>query len=842
MDITTAGRSEERNIIQDPACQRCGICKKISHVCIPGDGSEFARVLLLGEAPGRYETKHQMPFVGQIGQFLREKLLPAAGIDDDGDDVFMSNAARCWPKNNQNKTRAPSAVELRNCRSYLEAEIRWLKPRVIVPMGNPSMATVLNMIYKPTIDAEGKISKEGKISGITRWRGKQIWHREFGCWVIPTFHPSYVGRQYGDEGSKFAFDQVVGDLEQAMYLAEKPLPEYRMPKRVLITGAESSVSKLRCVAVLNEMWKTGTFAFDIETGGKGITTNKRIIGCSFACDSETGYYIPWVMFTKNKYLLEALLRLLRSEKHVKIMHNGAYEVRIFNLLGMPIYDQYVDTMIMAHMVNENFGKSLKDLAWLHTTFGGYDVEIDKYRTEHRIKEDYSKIPFKMLAPYGALDAVATFILNKKLKPILLEEKSYSTFDKIMMPVRRVMSDAEYNGLRVNMPYAESLNEACNDAFTLIEHKIYEAAGKEFNIGSTPQLSKILYDELGYEPLKMTKTGYSVDKESIAFVEEQGGEFTSLLSDRAYIKTMNGTHVSQAIRLCWEDGRVHTSYNMTGAVTGRTSCFQPSLHNVPRDRLLRMMYIASLGCMLVEDDLSQAEFAYLAAESGEEAFVHAFATGLDFHMEIARLIYNKKKPTKEERQFAKTTNFAIVYGMSAVGLARRLGISVEEAGDFISDYFARFPKIEAYMERCKEHAREYGYVQSLFRYRRRLPLAMSDIEYDVARAERQAMNSPIQNGAALYTYIGLYRLWKSLRKYNMKARIVHTVHDCAITDTPKPEIKTVRELAMKAFTRPVKVIPVQMQVEDEVSKAWGTHNESRLCDILEGLGLENKLAV
>ena len=122
------------------------------------------------------------------------------------------------------------------------------------------------------------------------------------------------------------------------------------------------------------------------------------------------------------------------------------------------------------------------------------------------------------------------------------------------------------------------------------------------------------------------------------------------------------------------------------------------------------------------------------------------------------------------------------------------------------------------------------------------MAMSDIYYDVARAERQAMNSPIQNGAALYTYIGLYRLWKSLKKYNMNARIVHTVHDCAITDTPKPEIKMVRELAVEAFTRPIKVIPVRMQIDDEVSKAWGESNESRLYDILEGLDLENKLVV
>jgi len=788
--------------------------------------------MLVGEAPGEQEDRYEIPFVGPIGQFLRDKLLPAAGIDQD-EDVYMGNAARCWPKNTKNKSRSPSAVELRNCREYLEAEIRWLKPKVIVSMGNAPTASILNMIYKATVDDEGKISKEGKVSGITRWRGKQIWHREFGCWIIPTFHPSYASRQYSDYDSLFVFNQIVEDLEKAMYLASKPLPKFKMPKAVVVD------SKGQAVSVLNEMWLAGIFAFDIETGGKGRAKDKWITGCSFACSATRGYYIVWDDL-REWGLIDALIRLVSSKKHTKIMHNGAYEKKIFDFQEMLFWDKYKDTMIEAHMVDENFGKGLKDLSWVYTKFGGYDIELDKYKLKYKIKDDYSLIPLTILSPYGALDAVVSYILHSKLEPILAEEGSLPTFDRIMMPVRRVMSEAEFNGFRVDKPYVERLHEVCDTAFALIEHKIYETAGKEFNINSNPQLSKILYHDLGYKPLKKTKTGYSVDGESIQFVADQGGELASLLADRAYIKTMNGTHISQAFKLYWEDGRVHTSYNMTGAVTGRTSCFQPSLHNVPRDRLLRTMYIASVGCLLVDDDLRSAEFAYLAAVSGEETFLRAFAEGLDIHMETAKTVERKNNPTAEEREYAKSTNFAIVFGMTSYGLAKRLGISVEEAEDFIERYFESLPKIKVYLDRCREQVKTQGYVQSLFRYRRRLPWGLSDIEYEVARAERQGMNSPVQNGAALYTYIGLYRLWKLLKKYRLKAKIVHTVHDCAITDTPRPEVKTVRELAIKAFTQPVKVIPVQMQVEDAVSRAWGQNNESRLYDIIKGLGLEKKL--
>jgi len=245
--------------------------------------------------------------------------------------------------------------------------------------------------------------------------------------------------------------------------------------------------------------------------------------------------------------------------------------------------------------------------------------------------------------------------------------------------------------------------------------------------------------------------------------------------------------------------------------------------------------------LIEADLKSAELAYLAAESMEEAFIHAFENGLDLHAETAKGMFNVTKPTAVQRHAAKSVNFGLVYGMTAFGLSKKLKISIEEAEEYIFEYFERFPKIAEYMERLREHAKSKGYVQSLFRRRRRLPMVYSDIDRDLAHALRQAMNAPIQSGAADYTYLGMVRLSRLLKKHKLNAKIVHTVHDCVLVDTPVPEVEIVKRLIKEAFETKISILPVQMKVDIEEGDAWGEHTkESRVYDILKSVGLLNQL--
>lgn len=816
----------------NPECALCPkLCSKSMSVCMEGDGKSTSDFLIVGASPTELDDELNRPFMDMDGEFLRDDLLTAAGIPES--QVRFTYATRCHtPKN-----RLPSVVELRKCRTYLTAEINRIKPKVIVGMGDAALASLMEFYYKGS-ESAGEVKKgEAKVSGTHKWRGKLVWLNEFKCWLMPTFAAkTCLSKQNGRNPSYYTTDLVVDDLKQAWKALSKPVPT-KFPKSVYITDPDKAQK------ILDKMLKHPEFAYDIETGGKGPTHQRRIIGASFACDEEVGYYIPWRILRKRKTLMHTFRKLVGSPTFLKIMHNGAFEERIHRLseTQTPWWDKYFDTMIAAALIDENFSKRLKDLVWLYTPIGGYDVELEKYKYENHIKEDYSLIPEEILGPYGGFDAVTTFILKKRFDEILLKEKMSSVFYKVAMPVRRVMCDAEYTGIHLDLDRAHEVDGLCTKARTILEDKIFDCAGETFNISSPKQLQNILFKKLKLKPTKKTKTGYSTDAESLKqMASQEGSEIVNHLLNRSYIKTMHGTHITQALNFVWEDGRVRTHYNSTGTVTGRISASRPSLQNVPADRLIRSIYSATPGNILIDADLKSAELAAIAAVSGETTFLEAFENGMDPHAATYRKMYGLPEdyiPTKLERRQAKTINFGLVYGLSVMGLAAALSMTIEEAQAFMDLYFLQLPHIYAWMEEQKRLVRERGYVVSVFGRKRRLPQGMSDDYFDVSRAERQAMNSPVQSSAADYTYIGLTRLSRSFKKEKVRTPIVHTVHDCVLTDTFPEEQETVTRLIKSAFETPVKVLPVKMRVDVETGTHWGEDNESKLYDILSGIGLK-----
>ena len=834
MATRTLGIHNERQqeLEYNPDCTLCPkMCANTANVCMEGDGSSTSDLMIVGEALNEADDEMNLPFMGRSGELLRDELLSAAGIPES--KVRFTYAVRCHPL----RDKTPTVLEIKRCRKYLEAEIRRVRPKVIVAMGNVPLASLMQFFYKGEAEEGTAKKQETKVSGITRWQGKLFWLQEFGCWLLPTFTPAMCLLNELKR-STYTSSVVVKDLKRAWKVAKEDTPNFSVPDSILVSD------RSRAKVVLDEMWNSGDFAFDIETGGIGRSCEKFITGASFSCSESVGYYIPWSVFTDHKPLMSSLTRLLTSKKHYKVMHNGAYEVRILQMAhGIAINGvRYFDTMIAAHLVDENFSKRLKDLAWIYTNFGGYDIPLEKYRYDNRIREDYSLIPESILYPYAALDAVATWIIYKRLDPLMEYEGVHALFDKIAMPARRVMSDAEINGMRVDLDRAFKLSDLCAKAVERIERDIYRCAGREFNIGSPKQLQEVLYRDMGFTPLKETKTGYSSDAASLEYLSTQpNSEIVQHLLDRSYVNTMTSTHIGQALAYTWpEDGRVHTNYNSTGAVTGRVSASQPSLQNVPQDRLIRSLYIASPGNKLVEADLKSAEIATVAAVSGEETFIRAFQEGLDIHSETYRKIYDLPADyecSKLERRMAKTINFGLIYGLTVVGLSQRLNITVEEGTEFMNLYFKRLPRIATWMDRQKALVKSQGYVVSVFGRKRRLPLGLSDRWGDIGRAERQAMNSPIQSGAADYTAVGLVRLRRSILTEGLRGMIVHTVHDCVITDTPEGEVPRMVESIRDAFETPIKVMPINMRVDVEVNDSWGQENESRLEEVFTKVGLK-----
>ena len=785
---------------------------------MPGKGPLNPDLMFIGEAPGEEEDRLEEPFVGRVGQYLRKNLFRPLQIDED--EIFITNAVRCRPPGNKTPTR----TEIRNCRSHLEEEIKRVKPKAIILLGNVPLCSVIFL---------------DKVLGITKWRGKPMWSREFQCWVIATFHPSALRRDRG-MGLSFRYDQAVSDFKKALEMAIWDIPSFKMPKLLRLTRVDYIIEYLKRASA------SGIVSVDSET--ESLDSRDEILGISMCYKSRSAYhpvYMEWKYFEENIEIADLFTALLTSRKITKIFQNVAFDRKYFHYHGYEVRGLIQDTMIMAHLLDENFSVGLKARTWIDLFFGGYDIPLEKYKVEHKftIKTSYSEIPAETIAPYAAADALATYLLYEKYIPLLKVNGLWPLYSKISMPVRRVITEASISGIYVNMDAVNELDTKMEAAKKSLGKQIRMVAKKEFNFKSTQQLSKFLFEELKAPNRERTKTGlWKCDKSVLKILAQKSKtrrytKVAQLVLKYKYIDKLQGTYIGQIQTYIWDDGRVHSSYNLTGTVTGRTGNSKPCLHNIPRDQLIRSLYAATPGNVLVEADVISAEIRTIAMESQDPVLLQVIAEGLDIHDQTYNEIFRKPagyKPNQDERRVAKAINFGVIYGITPKGLAKRLGIAIDVAIKYIERYFIRFKKVADWIDKTIRFARKHGYVLSRFGRRRRLPNIRNDDKYMRLEAERQAMNSPISSGAADYTYIGLIRTAALLKRHRLKAKIVHTVHDCVLVDTPKSEVEKVKAILQKAFCTPVKAFPIQMNIDIEVTGAWGSHNESNLEEILKEL--------
>jgi len=791
-------------------CTKCNRCKKATYIKMTGDGPEDADIMVIGECPGEEEHLQRKYFVGRSGKYLRKNMFLAAGIDDT--EIRFSNAVRGY----HNKNKTPTIREIRACREYLIREIKRVKPKVCVLVGNVPLASVLYL---------------DKVQGINKWRGKVLWSRELNCWIVPMLHPSGVLREKNATGSLFKHKLAVDDLELAVQVASRRPQSPEIPKVQLLAKPEQLRAYLRVALTRDKV------AYDIETDR--FDPRNDILGASL-CFKRNGKYYPvyfeWETVREDAACWSLFTKLMASKTVAKITWNMGFEERFMHFHDAPMSGTNYDAMIAAHLLDENFFAGLKDNTWRYLGFGGYDLELDKYKVENKFTKttSYKKIPLDILWRYAAMDSLATYMLWEKFETELEKQNLLKLFTDVLCPARRVMVGAECTGFSVDLVQAADLKGRCERALVALEKKIYEIAGREFNINSNRELAKILFEELKLKPYGTTDTGQpSVDKVALAYIAKQkkyGANLAKCLVNYKYVKKMLKTYIIPAQKWMWDDGKVHSSFNMVGTVTGRTSNSNPCTHNIAKDRLIRSMYCASQGNVLIEADLKAAEIRVLALVSREQRFLDAFKKGIDVHDETYRIMFDKPdtyKPTQDERRLSKTINFGLIYGLTSVGLARDAKISIDAAEKFMKRYFDRLPSVKKFMRQIVMDAKKYGYVTSVFNRRRRLPDIYSDDEQVVRRVARQAKNATIQSAAADYTYILLTRVAKGLTKRGLSAKIIHTVHDCLIIDTPPKEVKEVKRIIELCTVRPVKGFDVPMVAEIEVTDSWGAHNESKL---------------
>lgn len=796
----------------------CELCPKLSEhanrVCLMAKPRK-ADIMVLGETPTMDEDAFETLFSGKSNRFFKKNILKPLNIDPE--KVFFDYAVKC----NTPKGRKPSRNEVLHCRGYLEQVIADVQPKLILVSGNPGLCSLLYL---------------DMVGGINSWRGKLVWSREFNCWIMP-IHSFWKVSRDKNMGLWTEFDRMLEDVKRGLEAIANPPKLQKLPKWKLLKTVESISGYLK------RAYKADTVAVDLET--HRFDPRNEILGVSLTYKKERTYYpvyIEWKWFEEYPELATLLDKILQSKKIVKILHNIDFDQKFLYWHKYPLAGKLHDTMMMARLLDETFSMGLKERTWTVLDFGGYDRPLEEYKFEHKFtkKSSYNTIPIDVMSPYAAYDTLATYQLFEKFTVMLKKEGLWPLYEKIVMPVRLVMTEASINGLYCDMDQVAKLDLKMDKVQAFLKEQIHVIAGHEFNFNSPQQLGTLLFDTWKAPNGGKNKNDkWKCDKAVLGVLADMKGnrkysKLARLVLKYKYIHKAQGTYTGQAKKSVWEDGRVRSRYNPAGTVTGRTTNTDPCNHNIPKDRLIRSLYRASPGNVLVEGDIKAAEMRAIALESGDETLLEIFRRGEDIHNQTYNEMFRKPRsyiPTEKERRIAKSINFGLIYGITAVGLSRRLGISVDEGQRYIDMYFKRFDGVAKWIRATIDFTRKHGYVVSKFGRRRRLHEINNDDKFIRYRAERQAMNAPIQGEAADYTYIGLIRVSKLLKRYQLEAKIVHTVHDCIIVDTPKNEVKKVKGIIKVAFLTPVKAFPIKMEIDIEVGELWGQHNESNLEVIL-----------
>ena len=399
------------------------------------------------------------------------------------------------------------------------------------------------------------------------------------------------------------------------------------------------------------------------------------------------------------------------------------------------------------------------------------------------------------------------------------EKLY--FD-VELPLCRVLADMERSGFLVDGGALARFGADLSDTIRQLEERIYAAAGQQFNINSPKQLGKVLFEDLGLPHGKKTKTGWSTNADVLEKLKDQP-LVADVLTYRQYAK-LKSTYADGLLKVIDPDGRIRTSFQMTVTATGRLSSTEPNLQNIPtRTDLgskMREMFVAAPGHVLVDADYSQIELRLLAHISGDEAMQQAFLSGEDFHTVTAARVFHvpQDQVTHQMRSRAKAVNFGIVYGISAFSLSQDIGVTVQEAKEYMDRYFATYTGVKQYMTDVVDKAREQGYVETLWHRRRALPELKSSNFNMRSFGERVALNMPIQGTAADIIKLAMVRVHRRLAREGLEARLIMQVHDELIVECPEEEAPRVEALLQQEM-QGVAELSVPLLAEAHTGHNW-----------------------
>jgi DNA polymerase I len=574
-------------------------------------------------------------------------------------------------------------------------------------------------------------------------------------------------------------------------------------------------------------------AFDTETTDTDVMKAK-LVGISLALDPDHGYYIPLGhqqgdQLPKDE-VFKALSGLLSDPKIGKAGHNLKYDYMVLKRAGLTVSPLTFDTMIAEWLINpasRNLG--LKNLAWVRL---GYEMtHIEELIGKGRSQKTMDQVPIAEAASYAAADAAICLRLIPQLGDELGTHNAQGLFNTMEMPLIPVLADMEEAGIKLDTAFFAKFSRELEEKLAEIETSIHQEVGYAFNLNSTQQLSEALFEKLGLEPpdrARKTASGYYSTAAGV--LEAMTGQHPVIewMLDYRELEKLRSTYVDSLPQQINPDtGRVHTSLNQTGTVTGRIASSNPNLQNIPIrteiGRRVRNGFIAQPGWQLMAVDYSQIELRIVAHMAQDTAMLAAFRAGQDIHATTAAAVHGiqLKEVTPEMRRHAKAINFGLIYGMSAYGLTNATDLTLAEAENFIVAYFKEFPGVKGFLDGIREKAAEQGYVETLLGRRRYFPNLKQGAAHNIRqREEREAINAPIQGTAADIIKIAMLQLPDQIDGAGLKARMLLQVHDELIFEVPDEQLEEtaelVREVMENAYT-----LDIPISTEAKVGKSWGT---------------------
>ncbi|WP_439597466.1 DNA polymerase I [Falsiroseomonas sp.] len=602
------------------------------------------------------------------------------------------------------------------------------------------------------------------------------------------------------------------------------------------TGYETVTTLDALKAWVAEAEAVGVIGFDTETDNLNAM-KAQLVGFSIATAPGRACYVPLRHEGSGDLMgsgtpeqiapesaLEELRGLLENPAVLKVLHNAKYDLEVLCRVGIAVAP-VDDTMLMSYALRAGkHGHGMDELARLHL---GHDcISYDSVTGTGRNRIPFGKVTLDKATAYAAEDADVTLRLWQALRPELRQARALTLYEQVERRMVPVLRDMELAGIKIDAAELSRIGADFTEKLARYEREIHELAGKPFNVGSPKQLGEILFDEQKLPGGKRSKlTGaWGTDASVLEELAAQGHALPRRVLDWRQIAKLKSTYVDALAQAADAQGRVHTDFAMAVTSTGRLSSTDPNLQNIPvrteEGARIRRAFVAEPGNVLLAADYSQIELRILAHLADVPALKEAFASGQDIHSRTAADIFHlaPEAVDKEARRRAKTINFGIIYGMSAFGLAARLGISPGEARAIIDAYFAQYPGIRASMEKLKEDARTNGYVTTPFG--RKLWIADIASKDPVRRggAERAAINAPFQGGAAEVIKRAMVRLPLALREAGLGARMLLQVHDELVFEVPAAEVEATSAL-VKRIMEGVAQLSVPLSVEIGHGASW-----------------------